>query len=380
MKKSITFLAFSCWASIAGAQACKNSPAECPEQYYLTEDHIDDSLRRLGNPVVPQEVGMEYRLRSLTRDLVSSLAEKEGWPEPILISEGGASGFRNVDEGVLAYPLRPPHQYEIVWELVVNKDSLDAWTAWLQNFSEQQMADLKEYAGKASDPSGAYMANYDSAKYYGDQESNYMAAHMAAYQQALLKNDKSEIQRYERAIAAYDKKINAFGNKAGESVSGEKYVNKDNSSEDLRKRMTLQYRDACVLHIQFDFNDYLPEISAMEGDQLMPISRTTAPPGQAVFCQCYKNLNASMQFNGVTFMFSRNINWFLFGNHYKSPKGLWRASYEKDKNNIDKVTVKKIKSDQIQVISIVCSGNRKAIDRTVDDMNWTTLTKQLVKE
>jgi hypothetical protein len=103
MKKWIFLTGVFFWALFAAAQACLNSPVECPVQYYLTVDHIEDSLSRLGNPVVPQELSMEYRLRAFTKDLVFRLAEREHWPE-LYFAGRRRRRFQNAEEGVLDYP------------------------------------------------------------------------------------------------------------------------------------------------------------------------------------------------------------------------------------------------------------------------------------
>lgn len=122
----------------AAAQDCRFFPADCPVNGAAGYGSPDDSLSRLDNPVLPREVAMENRLRRLATDIVSRIAAKQGW-DYVELSEDYCPGNRDARAQVLAYPLRPPHWVVFHYQLVVNRDSLQAWLAWLKEFSQRRM-------------------------------------------------------------------------------------------------------------------------------------------------------------------------------------------------------------------------------------------------
>lgn len=128
------------------SQACAYWPADCPDRDYANADLATDSVERLLNPLVTQEVTMEYRLRELTGEMVGRMAVQQHWETVVELSEWGSSGYRAADESVLAYKLRPPHTFSITWEVIVDKDSLAAWGNWLNEFAEKAKKLADQYA------------------------------------------------------------------------------------------------------------------------------------------------------------------------------------------------------------------------------------------
>ncbi|HCL84903.1 MAG TPA: hypothetical protein DIC22_13065, partial [Chitinophagaceae bacterium] len=102
---------------------------------------MPDSAGRLANPLVPEEVSMEIRLHDFFTDGMRTLAQKNRW-EVYQYDESDGSGHLNADgSGPLDYSLRPPHDYEISFIFIVNKDSLRAWQDqtkdWHSKFTEE---------------------------------------------------------------------------------------------------------------------------------------------------------------------------------------------------------------------------------------------------
>jgi hypothetical protein len=143
-----------------------------------------------------------------------------------------------------------------------------------------------------------------------------------------------------------------------------------------REKKTLQFREASILHIEFDFNEQRPTIY---DNEFRPIHVTAPTPRQGAMAQAYLNPEATRLDNVHTYTHSKNIYWILLGGHYKATNGQWFASFGKDKLNTDKTSFKKIKSDQIQSIGIICSGNKKAIDLTSTDLDWSALNGMLTR-
>jgi hypothetical protein len=124
---------------VTHAQACKYYPADCP-----SDRQMPDSADRFGNPVIPSEVSMEIKLNGFFSDLMQTQADKKGW-ELYRFDESAGSGYLNADRsGPLASNFRPPHDYEISFIFIVNKDSLQAWKEWEMNFNNDMLAEFEK--------------------------------------------------------------------------------------------------------------------------------------------------------------------------------------------------------------------------------------------
>jgi hypothetical protein len=121
------------------AQSCSYFPADCPSDRQMV-----DSADRFGNPVTAEEVSMELRLHEFFTDLMQQQADNKGW-EMYQYDETAASGYLNAERsGPLVSNLRPPHEYEISFIFIVNKDSMLAWKAWNKKSTEDLLADMQK--------------------------------------------------------------------------------------------------------------------------------------------------------------------------------------------------------------------------------------------
>jgi hypothetical protein len=117
---------------------CSLSPAECPTVPTAPYGSPEDSAKRMGNPLLPQEVTMENRLRRIATGVMDRITAQEHWTYSVL-SEDYSFGY-NVDYGSpVKYPFRPPHWLTIHYQVIVNEDSLQAWRSWLQDFAQRRM-------------------------------------------------------------------------------------------------------------------------------------------------------------------------------------------------------------------------------------------------
>ena len=132
------------------AQPCKYFPADCPETRSDPYGSPEDSISRLDNPVIPQEIRMENRLRNQLTEMMNRIAAKEGW-EVAELSEDLASGARDANGNVLSYPMRAPHWMQFHFQFIVNADSLKAWSSWLMEFTQRRLDNAR--AGK---PDGGF--------------------------------------------------------------------------------------------------------------------------------------------------------------------------------------------------------------------------------
>lgn len=120
----LVFILSSVFSSGLQAQ-CSQFPADCP-----SDRQLPDSADRLSNPLIPAEVSMEIRMHETLSRMMQELAEKKQW-EVYQFDESDGSGYLNAARtGPLEPNLRPPHEYEIAFVFIVNKDSLQAWRDW----------------------------------------------------------------------------------------------------------------------------------------------------------------------------------------------------------------------------------------------------------
>jgi hypothetical protein len=116
-------------------QACSYFPADCPTS------QLADSADRFNNPIVPEEVSMEIRMHDFLSDLMQALADKKKW-QVYQYNETHNTGYLNASRtGALDFKLRPPHEYEISFILIVNSDSLQAWQTWQRDFTQALVAE-----------------------------------------------------------------------------------------------------------------------------------------------------------------------------------------------------------------------------------------------
>jgi hypothetical protein len=362
------------------AQPCPQYPADCPAEDYPNLDLSEDSIAMLANPVVPQEVAMQHRLRFWTAGLTNRIAQKEGW-DVVELSEGGASGFRDLppNDTPLNYALRPPHSFEISFQFIVNKDSLAAWAAWVKDLSERRLADVNQYANRMASVEDKRKACMDSANYYGDQKASYMTAHMQSYQQALMSNNKSGTAAYEKAVETYDKKTNYWINKATDLQKDATSEKTQGDADEERKTVGLRYRDATVITVEFRFNGENALTNEAKPNAAQPT--TSAGSGYALL-RWYTNPEPYLNDPMALFPHSRNFVLALIGGWNPNPNanGIYYPSFRTDKKNIDKTTPKVIKCDQVQTISIHIAGNKHGIGRVIADLPALKLNSSLEGE
>jgi hypothetical protein len=149
----------------AYAQPCPIRPADCPERNFANADLTEDSISRMHNPLVPEEVSMEFRLRWQTGEFVRQLASSQHWQEPVELTEWGTSGFRLPNSEVMPFSQRPPHVFGITWEIIVNKDSLTAWANWTNEMGERLKTMMSQSFQASSTPSDQQKAIKDMAAF-----------------------------------------------------------------------------------------------------------------------------------------------------------------------------------------------------------------------
>jgi hypothetical protein len=321
--KRILFLVLLA-ANGAVAQNCSYAPADCPTTRSDPYGSPEDSISRLGNPVLPREITMENRLRVKLARLMERVAQKEGW-EVVQLSEDLASGERDANGDVLAYPLRPPHWIVFHYQFIVNTDSLRAWDSWQQRFAQRRMDNMNDYSARQAKVQGRLQALMDSATYYG-QKGNL-------------------------------KKMNELVEKAAALQKDPQAEKADVNFEAERKSQRVRFRDASVLIVEIGLNvdfaktpDETPVPPAGNGPIWLS---NTAPDPIAVDL-----INRS-----------HTCALLLSGNWKRSSQG---GGYAVTLN-------KKISCDQIQTITVHLSGNAPAIRRCLADWPGVELDQMMVR-
>lgn len=356
---------------MADGQSCKYLPADCPENGVEGYGTGDDSISRLSNPVLPQEITMENRLRRWTAGVMNRVAEKHHW-QAYQLSELASSGFSTPQGVIIAYPLRPPHWYYVTWEFIVNDDSLQAWRSWLQDYSQQRLNALNQNAASQSAAYDRAKPYRDSADHYSQLMGQYLQDHMAQYQKDLVAGNKSGISSYEKGLAGYQKKIDYFTKKASDIQNDPGAEASAADADALMRRQTIRFRDASLLIVEFGFNmDYAKTAGElMATDGMRP--PTAAGSAAALW---FRNSEPEM---GSIDLFSRsptNVlllegDWNRKADRYDG----YRPNFESDKASIDVTTEKKIKCDRVQTIDCHLSGNPEAIRQFLADVPGREIT------
>ena len=334
----------------ASAQSCPFAPADCPVNGADSYGTPDDSTTRLLNPIIPQEITMENRLRRWMTSQLERIAKTQGW-ELVQISEDGSSGFRAPDGSVVKYPLRPPHWYVATWQFIVNKDSLKAWKDWLVDFGQQRM---KMIGQVAADQTAAYDRSKpyrDSADHYMQLMGQYMQDHMAQYQKDLMAGNKSGTGSYEKTVAAYQKKSDYFSQKAGDMAKDPGAEKDDGDAEVVRKKQNVHFRDAALLVVEFEFNMDFAKTAG---------SATGFAAGAPIW---FSNTDADPI--AIDFFARSHTNVLVLEGDWntKANAGGYRPAFYSNRQSVDQTTPKRIKCDQVQTIDIHLSGNPQAIRR-----------------
>ena len=330
MKKTLVLLLLLAELG-ARAQNCPYSPADCPITRQNPFGSPEDSAERLLNPVIPQEVTMENRLRAKTMEWMQRIAAKEGW-EVFQLSEDVCDGARDANGNVLAYPMRSPHWLIFHFEFVVNRDSLAAWQSWLEEFAKRRMDNMQNYTDNLSKVQGQVQAMMDSATYYGQKGNS--------------------------------KKMNEFAGKAAalQNVKGTEQA--DANFEAERNRQRVHFRDASLLVVEVSLN--MNFAKTVDGVNL------PAPSADPLWMSNPRPDPISIDL----FARSQHCVLLLQGPWKRSPLGGgYQAVFVNDKST----TVKRIKCDEVQTVAVHLSGNQAAIRRCLADWPVAEINGMIVR-
>jgi len=330
----------------ASGQSCKYLPADCPVNGVEDYGTSDDSISRMHNPVVPQEITMENQLRQWTGAVLNRIAANNNW-QVYQLSEEYSSGFSTPEGVIIAYPYRPPHWYTVSWEIIVNADSLRAWRAWLENFGQQRLDALNQNAASQTTAYDRSKPYRDSAEHYSELMGQYMQDHMAQYQKDLVAGNKTGAGAYEKAVAAYQKRSDYFSKKAADMASDPGAESSAADADALRKRQSIHFRDAALLVVEFEFNiDYAKTAGTATG----------YPAGAPTWFS-----NTDPDPISIDLFDRSRTNVLLLEGEWNKSNGGYRPAFYSNKPSVDVTTPKRIKSDRVRTVDMHLSGNPQAI-------------------
>jgi hypothetical protein len=351
MKNFLLFVGLTICFSYANAQECPYFPADCPDEGGInTAQHLTEGL-------IPQEIQIKNQFRNKVTDMMLKAAKQLHWQGMEL---GAVAGSGPLQAGATPYEYRSPRMLFTEWQFIVDKDSITAWKNWLEDFGSRSLNNLNNYTDKASD-----IANSPLYKIYSDSIDNYMNKSTA-----YIQDHQSE------GLAVIDGKpykqlqsrMNYFIDKRAKLMQPAEntYINPDIE----RTVETARFREGATVHIEFYVNYSAANIKTGDndksGDYNIPgcfiakfvtvaspvISNNPEDPGR------YKHFLTILLGK-----WSRKMNQF---NGYNS-------QFVDLPGQNDEHTLKKIKSDKIQTITICIMGSEKNIQKILSFIDISAL-------
>lgn len=372
------------------AQQCAQWPAPCPHSTEIN-GAMDFAGREEGNKVTPQEMAMEADLRNTLTDMLHQLTRARHWQ----LYELNESDYDRPNTSVsftkwcaTPYEKRPPHQYEISFIIIVNRDSLNAWKDWNNNEAPQKanhvVADLNTSAQSMANDQELKIL-MDSAQYYAQLSGNYMQDHYAQYTADLQSNNKSGIKRYDDAIAAYQKRSDAVMKKIQDRASGANASSANSykrfGDEQISKTET--FINASVVLLNFVFNPELINFGLTDGTQVGIIPQKALNVPGAWYAGLLHNPSPpdrqSYYMTEFDYVYDHpsNIGVILFGK-WQSKRDAYnytRAAYLANNAADDLETLKVVKCDKIQNMALRIEGRPDYIKQVISGIDMAAIQK-----
>jgi hypothetical protein len=370
------------------AQQCAQWPAPCPHSTEINSA-MDFAGREEGNKVTPQEMAMEASLRNTLMDMLHQLTRPRHWTLYELNEsdyDRPNTSFNFAKWCATPYEKRPPHQYEISFIIIVNRDSLNAWKDYNNNEAPQKADQaVAEYnAGAQSMANDQELKTLmDSAQYYAQQSGQYMQDHYAQYTSDLQSNNKAGIKKYNDGLAVYQKKQDAVMKKIQDRANGSSAVSNKSYKKfgDEQISKTEMFINASVVLINFTFNRELVNFELTDNPQ-PGLQKSLNVPG-ATYSALLHNPsppdNQSYYLGEFDYVYSHpsNAGVILFGK-WQSKRDAYNfthAAYMANKAADDLETLKVVKCDKIQNMAIRIEGSPDYIKQIVAGIDMAAIQK-----
>ncbi|HEY4326684.1 MAG TPA: hypothetical protein VGN20_22045 [Mucilaginibacter sp.] len=372
------------------AQECAQWPAPCPHSTEIN-GAMDFAGREQGNNVTPQEMAMEANLRNTLTDMLHNFTRSRHWQ----LYELNESNYDRPNTSIsfakwcaAPYEKRPPHQYEISFIIIVNKDSLEAWRDWLKNEMPQKAnqvaADMNAGAQNMANDQ-VLKAQMDSVQYYAQLSAKYMQDHFAAYQSDLQSNNEKGIKKYNDGLAEYQKKQDALMKRIQDRASGTNSAStnsyKQLDAEKVSKTET--FINASVVLVNFVFNPEHATFGLTDGTQVAVIPQKSLTIPGAWYAGLLHNPSPS---DGQSYYMSEfdyvydhpsNIGVVLFGK-WQSKRNAYNytpAAYMANKAADDLESLKMVKCDKVQNMVLRVEGRPDYIKEVLNGIDMASIQK-----
>ncbi|MGH2644684.1 MAG: hypothetical protein ACRDE2_12095 [Chitinophagaceae bacterium] len=356
---SAVFTGFSLYA-----QDYPHSPADKPETTYIEESQSREI--RIKNLILPQEIAMQDKMRMLITEMMQDASKKLGW-DMVELSE-----YTNNDalqSGSTPYALRSPRGIDITFQFIVNNDSLLAWKNYQTDYVNNNMNRLDANSNnmQTSMESPKYKQYRDSANYYMNLYTTYCEAH---------KDEGAALYTKDKHPKYYQQKETGFIDKANAMVQQIQTNSGIQQAEDKGKSDTRRFRNHTAVQVKFNINIYNVEVLSQISGITQFTSATYSISGSKI-----SNL-FSFPENREPDVFYKwnNVLMILLGNFQTKPceNSVYHAGFKLNGQG-DEHTIKKIKSDKVQNISINIYGDKSNVEKMAKMIDVEKLNKEIVK-
>lgn len=364
------------------AQDCPQEPAPCPDATAIGVA-MDAVTRTKNNDVFLQEMNMENKVRNLVTDEVRRIAKVNNWSVYELNEWGPTSPshfFISFDAWeATPFNKRPPHNYEISFVFILNKDSLHAWKNWLVNdVTKQSSQVVQQYDQSQTNP---LLQQYmDSMNYYMELCLKYISDNNTSY-------SKDIQNKNQKGIDAYNRKKNELANKSKifqkklEEAQKQNYTGFATFSNNIGQK-SVAFAESSIALIHFYINRYKSDFVLTNGQQIsiLPQHAITIPHAfyAGITTNNVKPDRQNYQLTTVGFDFTNPacIATVLFGNYLpKDSYNNYPASFSKNFKNKQGVIgeIKQISCDKIQNIVVHVEGASRPVNTIINTLDWKNL-------
>jgi hypothetical protein len=367
---------------IRAQEDCKWQPAPCPNTTSINET-MDVIKRTKNNDVFPQEISMENNLRNILISEVQNVAKENRW-SMYELNEEGLSGPPYIfisynDWEATPFNKRPPHQYQIGFIFIINKDSLQAWRNWLLNDIRKQGSQLvQQYNQTQANP---LLEQYqDSINHYTQLYTNFIQSNNAAYIKDIQNHNQNGINNYQHKQKILLDKIDSF-QKEIQNVQQEGNSSFDTFNDEVNHK-TVTYAENSIAVIHFYINPYHADFALENGSQVNILPQNSINIPHAFYAGITTNNakadrhNYELNYHGFVFNDPSCIGTILFGSYLpKDNYNYYPAAFSKNFGNKHGVIgkVKEITCDKVQNILVHVEGSNSNVNKIIAKINWEKL-------
>lgn len=390
-KKFILFIVLAWFIYDHNVQAqedCKWQPAPCPNTESIDET-LDSVTRTKNKDVLPEEIKMENSLRNLLTTEMQRVAKANKW-SIYELNEEGTSGppyiFISYDDWeATPFNKRPPHQYQIGFIFIINKDSLKAWKNWLLNDMQKQSEQIaQQYNQSQTNP--LLLQYQDSIKYYTQTYTDFIQKNNAVYVKDIQNNNKKGIDVYQRKQQSYLDKVDFFQKKIQEvQEKGNRTI--ETSNDELNHR-TFTFAENAIALIHININPDKAGFALEDGSQVNILPQHTIKISHAFYAGLTTNNakvdghNYELNYRGFVFNNPSSIGTILFGKYLsKDSYNYYPAAFSKNFGSKQDVIgkVKTIVCDKVRNIVVHVEGKNSVVNKIISKINWAKLFALLNK-